>query len=246
MSLWPVIWPVQAVADALDPAIRERAEALAGSTLHMLTLQRVGGAPVTVMPEHFRRERGLYVWTLDTFGAYVGAFYPGLVYPAFSDIEVNRSEVDSVILEGPVGRIDAITIDGTPFTGDYRVENGNRLVRMDGEDWPVGTGDRFTVTYLKGYEVDQLGQFVGGLLAAEFLKLLQGGKQCRLPKATSQISRQGMNITVSPGMFPEGRTHIEEVDTYLYQWNPYGLKTRPAVYSPDKPKVRQTTWRPGL
>jgi hypothetical protein len=94
--------------------------------------------------------------------------------------------------------------------------------------------------------VDSLGQYIGGVLAVEYLKQIQGAKGCRLPAGTTSASRQGLNITISPGMFPEGRTYVPEVDAYLYQWNPYGLKTAPKVYSPDKPKARTTTWRPGL
>jgi hypothetical protein len=246
MSIWPIIWPDQDAADALAPAVRERAELLAGSTLHMLTLQRVGGMPVTVMPQNYRRQRGLYIWDIDITGAVVGTFYPGMTYPGQVESEVERREVDAVILEGPVGRVDSIRIDGIPFTGEYRVEDGNKLIRLDGKDWPTGTGDNFTVTYLKGYEVDSLGQYIGGVLAVEYLKQIQGAKGCRLPAGTTSASRQGLNITISPGMFPEGRTYVPEVDAYLYQWNPYGLKTAPKVYSPDKPKARTTTWRPGL
>jgi hypothetical protein len=242
--LWPIDWPATTDTDALDPAVKERAEKLAGSTLYMLTLQRVGGVHITVMPERFRRLRGLYIWDLDLTGALIGTFYPGTIYPGQLEREVRRLEVDAVVLEGPVGQIDSISIDGVPFTGDYRVEDGNKLVRMDGDSWPLESGDKFTVTYLKGYPVDSLGRYMGGLLAEEFVKLLTSAKNCRLPKGTTNIQRQGINIQVSTGMFPDNRVGIEEVDTYIHMWNPNGLKVKPAVYSPDKPKFRQTSWLP--
>lgn len=240
--VWPIDWPASTDPTTLDPDVKERAEKLAGATLHMLTLQRVGGVSVTVMPEHFRLLPGMYIWTLDLNGTLVGSFWPGESYPLQVNSEVRRLAVDAVVLEGPVGRVDAITIDGVPFTGEYRVEDGNKLIRTDGERWPAGSGDAFTVTYLKGYEVDSLGRHVGGVLAEEFVKLFSGGKGCRLPKGTTNMQRQGINIQVTNAMFPDGRTMIEEVDTFIYLYNPYGLKTRPNVYSPDKPRVRQTTW----
>jgi len=241
--IWPIDWTPP---EGTDPEHVARAEKLAGASLHALTLQRVGGPPVTVMPEQYRRQRGLYVWSLDPYGALAGSFYPGTTYPGLLDSEVERIHVDAVILEGPVGRIDEVRIDGLVFTGGYRVEDGNKLIRLDGQDWPVGSGDNFTVTYLRGYEVDSLGRAAGGILAAEFLKAITGSKdKCRLPSSVTNVARQGLSFTMTPGMFPDGLTSIPEVDAYLYQWNPHGLKTRPQVYSPDKPKVRQTTWRPG-
>jgi len=50
-------------------------------------------------------------------------------------------------------------------------------------------------------------------------------------------------MELSTGMFPDGTTGIKEVDAYLMQWNPYGLRTRPEVYSPDLPRQHAVTWK---
>jgi hypothetical protein len=149
-----------------------------------------------------------------------------------------------VNLRAPVGRIDEVKIDGVilPNTA-YRVEDGYRLVRIDGKTWPSCKGDQFTVTYLNAFEVDVYGQFIGGLLAVEFLKLLTSPQDCRLPSGVTAVSRQGMSYEIQQGMFPDGVTNVPEVDLYLKQWNPYNLKTLPQVYSPDMDDQHQITWK---
>jgi hypothetical protein len=149
-----------------------------------------------------------------------------------------------VLLDMPVGRIDNVTVDGVALPNTaYRVEDGNRLVRLDGGRWPSCTSGDFYVIYLNAYEVDVLGQDAGGLLAAEYLKLLtNAASKCRLPRGVTNVTRQGMSFEVSAGMFPNGVTNIPEVDMYIAQWNPHGLRTRPQVYSPDILPPRSITW----
>lgn len=228
-TIWPILWR-EGATEGQGQADIDRAELLAANTLRMLTLYRVGGNPVTVIPE--RRQR---VWgRLDALGRFYPNFLPDLHY---------RGDMHHAIqLPMPVGRVDKVTIRGEELTPlAYRVEDGQYLVRLDGEAWPVGSDD-FTVTYLNAYEVDGLGEFVGGVLAEEFLQAVTGGKKCRLPSNVTNVTRQGVSYELASGMFPEGTTGINEVDTYIMQWNPHGLRTRPGVYSPDLPKARQTTW----
>ena len=126
----------------------------------------------------------------------------------------------------------------------YHVDDGNKLVRHDGGSWPACAGPNFTVTYLNAFEVDAYGAFVGGILAAEYLKLFTTPKECRLPRTVTDVTRGGMTFTVNAAMFPDGTTGITEVDSYLVRWNPNGLRTMPLVISPDVPTQHQTTWRP--
>lgn len=62
------------------------------------------------------------------------------------------TSLSEVILPGPVGGIDYVMVDGVmlPKTA-YRVDNGNRLVRQDGQPWPscqdMGTPIVKPVTY---------------------------------------------------------------------------------------------------
>jgi hypothetical protein len=205
-TTWPIIWPASANIESAEALHKLLAEQYASDTLRTLTLGRVGGNPITVIPD---------------------AAAPG--------------RVDAILLKAPVGRVDEVTVAGLPLLpAAYAVENGAFLVRTDGGSWPVGA---VTVTYLNGYPVNELGQHIGGILAAEYLKMITRDKGCRLPSSVTNIQRQGLALEIKTGLFPDGLTKIPEVDHYIYQWNPNGLKTKPAVYSPDLPEHRQVSWR---
>lgn len=248
MDIWPIDWPTSmdvADPDKFDPYHVGLAEEAAAKSLRMLTLYQVGGLPITVMPV---TTGCCKPFTGGQSGNSYLPFYPiltntGQYGNCFCGSGCGCNERSWVYLKAPVGRIDNVIIDGVTLPSSaYRVENGNRLVRTDGGSWPSCAGDRFTVTYLNGYEVDVYGQFIGGLLAVEFLKLLTNPSQCRLPAGTEQVSRQGVNITISTGMFPDMTTNIPEVDLYLRQFNPHRLTSAPQVYSPDIPDPTEITW----
>lgn len=237
---WPILWPGGNTPAGASPAQIALAETYAANTLRFLTLNRVGGSAITVMP--CNRTCRSPIMRMDLFA-------PVRVYPSASDLRscncslgCSCSGMSTVALDGPVGRIDAITIDGAVLDpAAYHVEDSNKLVRHDGQSWPACAGKNFTVTYLQGYEVDDMGKFVGGLLAEEFIKALLSDKKCRLPSTITTMARQGINYELTKGMFVDGVTGIPEVDAYVVLWNPYGLRTRPAVYSPDLTTGRQVT-----
>jgi hypothetical protein len=239
--IWPILWPGDDPPEGTDPYMVERAEILAGQTLRMLTLNRVGGEPITVMPcartcasPRFSTTMFFHPVLLES-GAYANCFCSS---------GCRCTSAPQVLLTGPVGRIDEVQVNGDilPDTA-YHVEDGNKLVRLDGNGWPACAGPNFTVTYLQGHEVDDLGQYVGGLLALEYLNAMTSNKKCRLPANVTTVSRQGISMELSTGMFPDGTTGIKEVDAYLMQWNPYGMRTRPQVYSPDLPRQHAVTWK---
>ena len=60
--------------------------------------------------------------------------------------------------------------------------------------------------------------------------------KCRLPRGVTEISRQGVSMTIEGELFPNGQTGIPEVDAFIFLWNPFNMKTRPRVYSPDMPR----------
>ena len=250
MPVWPIDWPLNVDITAEDPFHVQVAEQAAGDSLRMLTLYRVGGLPITVKPQvntcaaPFRSTFGpaqvghsyLPFWpVLLANGAYANCFCG---YACGCDFRA------SVKLAVPVGRIDSVKVNGVELpTTAYQVENGDTLVRLDGDGWPAcAWDDEFLVTYLNAYEVDVLGQMAGGMLAAEFLKALTNPSNCRLPKGVTQVARQGMQFTIERGLFPDGVTNIPLVDAYIAKWNPNKLKTRPMVYSPDLPPHRTVSW----
>lgn len=232
---WPIIWPDPEAV--LDPATKIIAELYAGACMYALTLQRVGGTPVTIRPETFTRR-----WW-DFYLPHEGPV-PFYVYPSALDLQNNTYRaLSSIMLPGPVGAVTNVSIGGVALDpAEYQVINGRWLVRVNETDWPVQDGT-FTVTYVNGYPVDEMGQRAGGMLAQEFYQAFAGGKnnKCRLPASITNVVRQGISYEIARGMFPDGLTGLPEIDAYLMLWNPHGLKMRPRVYSPDLPTHRQVT-----
>lgn len=235
---WPITWPAAANVQGLDPAVKTLAELYARNTLEYLTLRRVGGNPVTILPATSARVSGYWMGGNDVFP--LGNFYPG-VYPSAQDLTIDRyvTVTEAIELPGPVGTIVSVTVDNKvlPATA-YRVENGVHLVRTDGGQWPRVHNDSFAVTYYNSTPVDAMGSHAAGIMAWEWSKFLTGSK-CRLPTSVTSVTRQGMNYQVAHGMFPDGMTGLPEVDAYIMLLNPRGLKSRPMVYSPDLPGHRQ-------
>lgn len=240
---WPINWPAYVKVDELDPNIKRLAEVYAEACMKALTLHRVGGNPVSIMPASRDCIPGHYVWFHPVQDLYpVGRFYPGTLYPSEQDLIGSSTvrTVEAVRLPGPVGAVTEVLINGTALDkAAYRVEDGMFLVRIDGKSWPRDSGDNFVVTYYNSYPVDEMGAHAAGVMASEWLKLITGDKKCRLPSSATTISRQGITIEKATGMFPGNVTGMPEIDAYLYLYNPHALRVAPRVYSPDLPRDRQ-------
>lgn len=242
MAEWPIAWPGGNPPEGASQEDVRRAELLATASLRRLTLYQVGGEPITVMP---CARTCCRPWDITLLPG--RAFFPvmldnGMYGNCFCNDGCNCASTPSVLLEGPVGNVVDVRVRGVslPPTA-YRVEDGARLVRLDGEGWPACAGDNFTVTYLNGYEVDELGEYVGGILANEFLLAITDERNCRLPAETTSVVRTGVSLTLETGLFPGGVTGIKEIDVYITQWNPNALKVKPAVYSPDYKRPRSVS-----
>jgi hypothetical protein len=261
---WPVDWSAcsQDIFDSLTPAQVALSQALAAQTLRMLTGYRVGGCSVTVRPCNRSCVPGSWLIapapSILFAGAYGGSFgFSPYIGPNGSWLNAcgcagdgcSCTKVEEVWLPGTVGRIDYVILDGVtlPETA-YRVDNNNRLVRTDGGSWPVcqdmnldsGVGT-FIVAYLDGNEVDGVGAYVAGTLAAEFAQACIGG-DCALPSNVQTITRQGVTMELDPQMFQGGITGNRTVDAYIRIWNPTDALPS-GIYSPDAPRARRTTWR---
>lgn len=239
-TIWPVKWAIDTTN--LDPQQMDVAEKFAGAVLRQLTGRRVGNIPVTVMPcartcKHPRN------------AALGNPFHPilmdtGQMANCFCNGSCSCESAPSVYLDGPVGSIVNVMIDGVALDPSaYRMENGSWLVRTDGDGWPACAGLDFTVTYMNGLPVDLMGQIAAGVLAEEYLKLLNTDKKCRLPSGVKSLNRAGVSIEIETGMFPGNVTGIKEVDTYLYLINPNALRVPPSIHSVDRRRNRQVTWR---
>ena len=158
-----------------------------------------------------------------------------------------------VWLPGPVASIPAtgVSVDGDIIAVDsWRVDDGQWLVRTDGECWPDcqdynvdnGGTNTFQVTYFKGLEVPSILERAAGQLACEWIKSCQG-LPCRLPQRVQSIVRQGVTISMVDvdTVLGKGWTGITEVDQVIAMFNPYGLKSAMKISSPDSPVTRIVT-----
>jgi hypothetical protein len=244
---WPITWPDEAAADAAGVTVKRLCEIYAVACMTALTLHRVGGSPVTIMPVSMERVDGYYVGHIPLPDEYpLGNFYPGMVYPSAQYLREEGHtirEVQAIDLPGPVGAVTEVVVGGEVLDPlAYRVENGRYLIRMDSGSWPTESGDNFRVTYFNSHPVDEMGSYAAGVMAAEWLKLLTNAKGgCRLPRSVTNIQRQGLTMELARGMFPDGVTGMPEVDAYIMLLNPFALKIMPRVYSLDLPEHRQVT-----
>lgn len=270
---WPVDWScAQDIYDELQTtpegvAATYRAEALATSALRMLTNYKVGGCPITVRPCTPRCVPDSYLTAPIAWGGnWAGGGNPGLGFAPFvyngkwfnacgcMRRDCSCTSLSTILLPGPVAYISEITIDGAVLDPSaYRVDNGNELIRLDGDSWPAcqdmnapleGEGSdvgTLGVTYLRGIAPDGLAAAAAGRLAVEFAKACMGAN-CQLPTGVTQITRQGITMTIPTGAFPDGLTGIREVDVFIAFWNPFATKVEAEIFSPQRSRTRQTTW----
>lgn len=232
---------------------KARAVALAGQTMRLLTAFRVGGCPVTVRP--CRAGCSERTWRTYPVAGFSGStpWFPVNLGGSWLNIGCGHaggcscSLTHEVRLHGSPSVVTQVKIDGDvlPETS-YRLDPGGRLVRLDGTGWPLcqnldapdteeGT---WSVSYVPGAPVDRTGAIAAGLLAGEYVKACTGG-DCELPKTVTQIVRNGVQMTMAPGAFPNGKTGIQYVDAYLERWNPDGDRgPRSDVWSPDIARPR--------
>lgn len=132
-----------------------------------------------------------------------------------------------------------------------RVDNGQWLVRTDGNCWPecqnysTDSGDTFfQVTYMKGLPVPSVILRAAGELACEWARGCTGA-DCRLPGRVTSLTRQGMSVSLVDldTLLSHGLTGVATVDQIIRQFNPYGLPSKMSIASPDwPPKARTVTF----
>jgi hypothetical protein len=83
-------------------------------------------------------------------------------------------------------------------------------------------------------------RYAAGILANEFYALMNG-EQCRLPDGATNVSRAGVTIELTTGLFANGQTGIKEVDAIIRVYNPNGLRVPPRAMSPDSMRGRIRT-----
>lgn len=254
-------WPVDPACladdwDSLETDVQDRSLAMAQATLYRLTLGRVGGCPITVRPCRQNCAQGLPLgYEYDYWAS--GWMYP-FMRPDGSIFNCCGSTTGcgcqfacSVTPGGFVGKLSEVKIDGVAATlSDFKVADHEEIVYqgtstcpfpttqdLNKPDTEVGT---FSITYLPAFSVDGQGAYAMGLLALEFSKACQN-KTCALPTNVTSMVRQGVSYNIIPGVFPQQRTGIFNVDAFIARYNPSALMQPPSVIVPGRPGVRTFT-----
>ena len=155
----------------------------------------------------------------------------------------------------PVRAISQVKIDGAVIaSSEYTIWNQRYLTRLNDARWPVAqdltladTEDNtFSVTYLYGAEVPDIGRSAAAQLACELYRACpEGGGDCALPAGTTRVIRQGIvieKLAFTNWAFRDRtwRTGLPLVDAFLGAYNPAGIKRRPVFWSPGKHQYAQT------
>jgi hypothetical protein len=224
----------------IEPDVKERAELFAWMTLESLTAHAIKTCPTSYRPSRRPCREGSSGFPFAPF------LRDGNWYNSCGCYLVNE-----VTLPGPVGNIISVEVDGTLVPASaYRLDNGNRLVRQDGEPWPAcqdmnlpaGATGTFVVEYVAGASADVAVNFAAGVLAKEYL-LACNGKKCRLPNGVTSVVRQGVSYEIQGNMFENGFTGITEVDVVVRYYNPNQVRSTARVASIDTMRSgRSTVW----
>jgi hypothetical protein len=258
----PVDWACagEGFLEGLDEGVQAKAEALAGATLWALTAHQVGGCPIDLRPcakgcgqASSYMEAPVLPGTASALGARVGPWWAHIEQGQWVNTtcgcttDCSCSVVPEVRLPAP-GFVHEVRLDGEVLDGTaWRVDDGTRLVRIDGGDWPKcqdmaaapDAAGSFVVSWSAGSGPDGLVAWAAGLLAVEYAKACMG-QSCGLPDGVTSVTRQGVSWEISTSIFDEGLTGIREVDAVVRIYNPYGLRTPPSVWTP-KSRTRTTT-----
>ncbi len=231
-----------------DAAILERAEMLAWMSVERLSGYRVALCPTIIRPCARRCVPSVWV----TAGVDDSGFLPymlnGRWYNACGCQRADTcscSNLSEIRIPGEVSGPITVTIDGAVLDpAAYRVDNGQRLVRLDGEAWPMcqdmSDPEGFQVSYYAGVYPEAPLAYAAGILTVEWFKSCKG-RDCALPSSVTRVTRQGVSFDLATSMFDTGYSGIRAVDDIIGMYNPYRLKTPSRVISPDTVRYRQRT-----
>lgn len=157
----------------------------------------------------------------------------------------------------PVTEVTEVKVDGDVIpSNEYRVDDHAYLVRLPDpggvrRGWPccqaidLADSERgtFSVTYKFGQPVPPAGRMAAATLGCELAMACdpEQAPKCRLPKSVTNVTRQGVSISVlNPNDFLEhGRIGIYEIDMFITAYNPGGGRGA-TVWSPDLDSARRT------
>lgn len=218
----PCNWPTAGCpacdgSDCLTVAQRQDIEAWAISDLWEATGRIYGTCEVTVLP-----------CNVGTCGTCWGSLR-----------SCGCRSVPEVKIPGPVDSVVEVVVDGVTLDEtDYRIDDYQWLVRLDGGTWPTNADpldpDSFSVTYMQGVPPPAGAGVVTGILACSRSACTNGA--CKIPKRATQVQRQGVTMILSEST----AFGIPDVDSWVQNANAPTFAG--AVHSPDLPTVRKITW----
>ena len=135
-----------------------------------------------------------------------------------------------------VREVTAVLVDGVALaSGDWRLDSGSQLVRLDGGRWPLGHDEaqpRLTVTYLYGQDPPAGGRLAALALATAYLKATSGSA-CQLPQRVTTLSTEGVSLVFDDfAALREGSTGLPQADQWLASVNPQRSHHRNRTLSP--------------
>lgn len=260
---WDTVTPDCPGWDAYPQATKDKALWLASTFLWGATGRQYGACPVTVRPAQERfsdpmRYRAYPVWPGSNPAPGGPYLFGGVWRNCGCGAGCCCRPMCAVVLDGPVAAVDEVLVDGEPVSpAVYRVDivaGAWHLVRLDGTCWPTcqnftaaeDAEGAFAVTYQQGTELPEALAIATGILACEYAKFLASGS-CTLPARMTRLSRQGVEVEVSPADPAEGLTGNKIVDDVILTLNPGRRRAPWRILSPDLDGAcdRRTVLYPG-
>jgi hypothetical protein len=167
------------------------------------------------------------------------------------------SRLCETILDPGIHDILQVRIDGEILASTaYRVDDGRKLVRIDGDCWPdcqeLALADTepgtFSVLYRTGNPVPAGGRRAATELSVELWKSCRPGRGAcpTLSDRVTQVVREGISYSYDNlDVYERGRTGLNRVDMWLASVNPYNVRSQMRAWSPDIVRSRTTTWPQG-
>ncbi len=156
---------------------------------------------------------------------------------------VHRHDIREIRLEGPSSDI-TVTVEGVEV-GDasWTLVDGHRLIRLDGA-WPccqdlsrpLGEPGTWSIGHTVGLPPSPLGRLAARELTIQ-LALYHSGKDSKLPKGTSSVTRAGITVDIDTPRRTRngegGTSALPTVELFLGSVNPGRQRQAPLVLSPD-------------
>jgi hypothetical protein len=251
-EIWDPIWCGELSTAAMS--VTGDAVTMATEVLWQLSGQRFGLCEVTLRP--CRNDCAEGYGTFDQWWPGVGGSFRSGGGPRpwwFNGVWANVcggcggscscTLLDEALLPAPTREVVEVRLDGIVMDPSlYRVDENRKLVRTDGQLWPMcqdmalddSQPGTWSVTITVGEDVPALARRAVGELAAEFAKDC-AGEECQVPYDVTSLNRQGISLSF-------GNPNVEKIDPlirllglrmvrlFLATYNPGNLRHRGKAY----------------